>query len=158
LGEIFLFQGDYDTAIAQWRKTLEINPEDAEAPYYLSYGYELKGQYDEAIRYWCEGVANDGHPEIAADIKHVYASSGWKAVLRDKIERSDDPHKPGLYDPQGVADTYAKLGENDKALAWLERSYAEKVPMPFLQVDPDLKKLHSEPRFQDLVRRIGFPQ
>ena len=46
LGEIFLFQGDYDTAIAQWRKTLEINPEDAEALYYLSYGYELKGQYD----------------------------------------------------------------------------------------------------------------
>ena len=88
----------------------------------------------------------------------MYASAGWKAVLRDKIERSDDPHKPGLYDPQGVADTYAKLGENDKALAWLERSYAEKVPMPFLQVDPDLKKLHSEPRFQDLVRRIGFPQ
>ena len=157
LGEIFLFQGDYDKAVAQWRKTLEINPLDAEALSELSYGYELKGQYDEAIRYWCEGVANDGHPELAAEIKRVYGSSGWTAVLRNRIERSDDPHKLGVYDPYGVALTFTKLGEHDKAMAWLERTYAEQVPMPFLQVDPDLKKLHSDPRFQSLVRRIGFP-
>jgi tetratricopeptide (TPR) repeat protein len=158
LGEIFLFQGDYDKAIGQWRKSLEVDSSHPEALYYLSYGFELKGQYDEARKYLDEGLTSEGHADIAAENERVYEASGWKGVLRKKVERGSDPKKKGLYDPYGVADAYAKLGETDKAFRWLERTYAEQIPMSFLMVDPDLDKLRSDPRYTDLVHRIGFPQ
>ena len=158
LGEIFLFQGDYDKAIGQWRKSLEVDSSHPEALYYLSYGFELKGQYDEARKYLDEGLRSEGHADIAAENERVYQASGWKGVLRKKVERGSDPKKKGLYDPYGVADAYAKLGENDKAFRWLERTYTEQIPMAFLMVDPDLDKLRSDPRYTDLVHRIGFPQ
>ena len=63
-----------------------------------------------------------------------------------------------FYDPYGVAVTYAQLGDNDKALSWLEKTYDEHIPMSYLMVDTDLESLHSDSRFKDLVRRIGFPQ
>jgi serine/threonine protein kinase/tetratricopeptide (TPR) repeat protein len=158
LGEIFLFQGDYDRAIEQWRKSLEIDPTHDEALYYVSYWYQVKGQYDEAMNYMGQALTNDGHADIAAENKRVYAASGWKGVQRKRIERASNPANKGFYDPYGVAVTYAQLGENDKALLWLERAYAEQIPMSFLMVDPDLDKLRSDPRYTDLVHRIGFPQ
>jgi tetratricopeptide (TPR) repeat protein len=158
LGEIFLFQGDYDKAIEQWRKSLEVDPAHSEALYYLSYGSELKRQYGDAVNYWSQALTSEGYADIAAVNKRVYAASGWKGLLRKRIERASNSAAKDLYDPYGVADTYAKLGENDKALLWLERTYTEQIPISFLMVDPDLAKLHSDPRFKDLVRRIGFPQ
>jgi hypothetical protein len=50
------------------------------------------------------------------------------------------------------------LGDNDKAFLWLDKTYAEQIPMSFLMVDRDLDKLRSDPRYTDLVHRIGFPQ
>jgi serine/threonine protein kinase/tetratricopeptide (TPR) repeat protein len=158
LGEIFLFQGDYDKAIEQWRKSLEVDPSHTEALYYLSYGYELKGQYDEATKYLNQGLTSEGHADIAAENERVYARSGWKGLLRKRIERGSDPQKRGLYDPYGVASSYVKLGDNDKAFLWLDKTYAEQIPMSFLMVDRDLDKLRSDPRYTDLVHRIGFPQ
>jgi serine/threonine protein kinase/tetratricopeptide (TPR) repeat protein len=158
LGEIFLFQGDYDRAIEQWRKSLEIDPTHPEALYYVSYWYQVKGQYDEAMNYLGQALTNEGHADIAAENKRVYAASGWKGVLRKRIERASNPANKRFYDPYDVADTYAYFGENDKALLWLERAYAEQIPMSFLMVDPELDHLRSDPRYKDLVRRIGFPQ
>jgi serine/threonine protein kinase/tetratricopeptide (TPR) repeat protein len=158
LGEIFLFQGDYDKAIEQWRKSLEVDPAHAEALYYVSYGYERKGQYDEATKYLDQGLTSEGHADIAAENERAYATSGWKGLLRKRIERGSDPKKKGLYDPYGVASSYVKLGDNDSAFLWLDKTYAEQIPMSFLLVDPDLDKLRSDPRYTDLVHRIGFPQ
>jgi serine/threonine protein kinase/tetratricopeptide (TPR) repeat protein len=158
LGEIFLFQGDYDKAIEQWRKTLEVDPAHAEALYYLSSGYELKKQYDEAMKYLGQALTSDGHADIVAENERVYVTSGWKGLLRKRIERASDPANKELYDPYGVADAYAELGDKDKAFRWLDRCYAEQVPMSFLMVEPDLENLRSDPRYTDLVHRIGFPQ
>jgi eukaryotic-like serine/threonine-protein kinase len=158
LGEVFLDQGEYDKAIEQWRKSLDVDPVNSEALFDLSYGYELKGKYDQAVNYWVQGLTNDGHADIAVEYKRVYAASGWKGLLHKHIERLSNPANKGLYDPYAVADNYAKLGENDKALLWLEKTYAEQIPMGSLLIDPDLVHLRSDPRYLDLVRRIGFPQ
>jgi tetratricopeptide (TPR) repeat protein len=137
---------------------LEVDPAHVEALYYVSYGYERKGQYEEATKYLDKGLTSDGHADIAAENERVYARSGWKGLLRKRIERGSDPKKKGLYDPYGVASTYAKLGETDKAFLWLDKTYDEQLPMSFLMVDPDLDTLRSDPRYTDLVHRIGFPQ
>jgi hypothetical protein len=57
-----------------------------------------------------------------------------------------------------VAVVYAGLGEKDRAFEWLERAYkGHDNDMSFLKVDPPLDPLRSDPRFQDLLRRMNFP-
>jgi len=125
--------------------------------YFISYGYELKRQYDQALDFWNKGLASEGHTDIAEQNKKAYAVSGWPGVLRKKIERGSNSADLAYYDPDGVAETYVKLGDKEKAFEWLERAYSEQVSMAFLQVDPDLAPLHSDRRYAELVRRIGFP-
>ncbi|MFQ5927901.1 MAG: hypothetical protein ACE5MH_10770, partial [Terriglobia bacterium] len=61
--------------------------------------------------------------------------------------------------PFTMALAYMELGENEQAMAWLERSYEEREGgLPFLNASPGLDPLRSDPRFQDLVRRVGLPQ
>jgi hypothetical protein len=78
--------------------------------------------------------------------------------LRKRIERGSNSKNKGLDDPYGVAEVYAKLGDKDKAFLWLDKTYAEQLPMSFLMVDLDLDNLRSDSRYTDLVHRIGFPQ
>jgi tetratricopeptide (TPR) repeat protein len=158
LGEIFLFQGDYDKAIGQWRKSLEVDPAHSEALYYMSYGYELKRQYDEATKYLDLALTSDGYTDVAAENERVYAAHGWKGLLRARIARSSNPKNRDSYDPYGVAVSYAKLGDRDQTFVWLDKTYMEQIPMSFLMVDPDLDPLRSDPRYTELVHRIGFPQ
>jgi len=99
-----------------------------------------------------------GFPQIAAEERQIYAKSGYKAVLRKRIERYSDSANRDWYSPYSVAYWYAILGEKDKALFWLEKAYEERSGMNFLQVEPAFDNLRSDPRYADLVRRIGFPQ
>src|SRR5215475_13011565 len=96
----------------------------------------LKRDYDRAVEFWNKGLISDGHGDIAEQNKQTYATSGWTGVLRKKIERGSNSTNLAFYDPYGTAGTYAKLGEKEKALEWLERSYSEQVPMDFLRLDP----------------------
>jgi len=57
-----------------------------------------------------------------------------------------------------VATDYARLGDKGKAFFWLEKCYTERTGLIFLKVAPGLDTLHSDPRFADLVHRVGFPQ
>jgi len=99
LGDIFMFQHDYDNAIAQYRKILEIDPTFVEAMYDLAYGYQMKGQYEQAIEELAQGLTAEGYAKIAAETKRVYATSGWKGVLRKRIERASNPENKDFYDP-----------------------------------------------------------
>jgi hypothetical protein len=75
-------------------------------------------------------------------------------VLKQLQERA----KQEYVTPYGMARIYAALGEDDKALHWLEKSYRERATgMVFLKVDPRFDPLRSDPRFQDLLRRMNFP-
>jgi hypothetical protein len=98
-----------------------------------------------------------GQPEVAAELKRVYATSGTKGVHLWSIAQDSDPAKPG-YNPIGVAENYAKLGDKDKAFDWLEKAYQQHASeLIFLKVDPGWESLRSDPRYSDLVRRVGFP-
>ena len=67
------------------------------------------------------------------------------------------PSKPSLAPPEYIAGIYLSLGEKEQALAWLERAYEARGDyLVFVKVDPLWDSLRSEPRFQDLMRRIGL--
>jgi hypothetical protein len=62
------------------------------------------------------------------------------------------------YDPVAVAQAYASLGEKDKAFQWLDRAYDEHASLLFIKALPDLDNIRSDPRYADLLRRMGLPQ
>ncbi|HEY6442848.1 MAG TPA: protein kinase [Candidatus Acidoferrales bacterium] len=155
---VFAAQRDYDKAIARLQKTLEIDPNFGLAYNYLADCYEAKGMYDKSIDAEERLLTLFGLPEMAAELKRVYATSGTKGVHLWSIAQDSDPAKPG-YNPATVAENYALLGDKDNAFAWLEKAYQRKASeLIFLKSDHGWDNLRLDPRYADLIRRIGFPQ
>ena len=89
----------------------------------------------------------------------AYAKGGWKGYSQHEAATISDQTKHSYVQPYIVAFVYAELGETDEAFTWLEKAYQERDSfMPIIKVDPRLDNLRSDPRFADLVRRVGIPQ
>jgi serine/threonine protein kinase len=155
---VFAAQRDCDKAIAQAQRTLEIDANFGLAYQVLAECYEAKGMYDKSIEAEARELMLFGASEEAAELKRVYATSGIKGVRQWYIKRDSDPAKPG-YNPTSVAGNYALLGDKDNAFVWLEKAYEQRASeLIFLKVNREWENLHSDPRYTDLLRRIGFPQ
>ena len=157
-GQLFYFQRQYDQAIAQWRKILEIDPNYATASLSMFDAHSEKGEYASAVQEESQYFISSGFPAVAAEFKQAYTKSGYRGALQFRIGRQSDPGTLEFYFPWQVALDYARLGDKEKAFLWLEKCYAERQGLQFLKIEPALESLHSDPRFADLVRRVGFPQ
>jgi serine/threonine protein kinase/tetratricopeptide (TPR) repeat protein len=159
LGVGLYYAHRYAQAILQLRKTIDLDPTYWWAHSYLGRAYEQQGQFPEAIAEFQEAVRlGSGINEPKAFLGRVYAVSGKRAEARKVLEELNEVSKQFYVSPYNIALIYAGLGEKDQALAWLERAFAERSTwMPYLKVDPWLDSLRSEPRFQDLLRRMNFP-
>jgi DNA-binding winged helix-turn-helix (wHTH) protein/TolB-like protein/Tfp pilus assembly protein PilF len=147
----------YESAIEQFRKTLELQPDFGITHELLAQTYELKGDYREALAEAQEVVRLDSHRTDM--LAQVYARSGQKAEAYKVLEQLRKKEKSRYVSPSNVALVYANLGDNGQAFAYLERAYAERDwLMTFLKVEPLLDGLRSDPRFADLLRRVGLPQ
>ena len=147
-----------DEAIAQLQKTLELDPNFADANSFLAAAYAHKGMHEEAIAANAKQMAREGAPPAVIEAaKGAYAREGWQGYLRfllKTVESRDNPPRP-----EGVAGLYGQVGEKDKAFEWLERAYVERADgLSLLKVDPWFDPLRDDPRFADLMRRVGFPQ
>jgi TolB-like protein len=149
----------YGRMIEQMRKTTDLDPNYWLAHENLGLAYQPQGQFPEAIAELQKAVSLAGIiAEPTACLAQVYAVSGKRAEaqkLLDKLkERSRETYVPAY----AIALIYTGLGERDQALASLERAYQERSWfMIYLKVDPQVDSLRSDPRFQDLVRRMNFP-
>ncbi|MGA9883446.1 MAG: protein kinase [Candidatus Acidiferrales bacterium] len=149
---------DYPKAIAQNQLVLQANPNDLVAYSQIAACYLFTGNYDKFVESWERALQIEGEAEAAAELKQAYATGGIKSVFQWDISRNDDPSKAG-YDPMGVAEDYADLGDKNEAYVWLEKAYQKHASgLIALKVLPDFDSLRSDPRYADLVRRIGFPQ
>jgi hypothetical protein len=99
-----------------------------------------------------------GQAGAAAQLKRVYATSGIKGVYKWYVQQYSDPSSPN-YTPGDVAAQYALLGDKDDDFRWLEKAYQQHdSQLVELKVFPQFDSLRSDPRYADLVRRLGFPQ
>ncbi len=147
----------YDQAIEACRKTLEMEQSFSPAHEYLAMAYEAKGMYEEAIAEFQK--ARRRNPFMLGGLGHAYAMAGKKAEALKVVREMEKRAKKAYSSPYQVALVYAGLGKKDQAFQWLEKAYEERYPwLIHLKRDPRLEPLHSDPRFQDLVRRIGLPQ
>jgi TolB-like protein/tetratricopeptide (TPR) repeat protein len=149
-----------DEAITQLRKTLELDPGFGVAHFTLGNAYELKGEFDQAISEYQTAIALSGNLNgRIGSLGHAYALAGRKNDARQILKRLKERSRNGYVSPYHTALVYIGLDEKEEAFAWLEKAQHDRYwMMAFLKVDPRLDPLRSDPRFQDLLRRVGLEQ
>ena len=158
LGWYYCFTHQYDQAVTQLKKVMEMNRDFADAHGMLGAAYEQQGRYQEAIAELQKSREMRGLDQRGS-LGHVYAVSGQRGEARKLLDELQEEAKHKYVSPCYIAKIYAGLGEKEQAFAWLEKAYAERDSnILHLKVDPQFDRLHSDPRFIDLLRRIGLPQ
>ena len=141
---------DYDCAIDQYRRTLEISPSYGRTHARLAIAYAQKDMLDEAMRSLETAAASHPErPDFLADLAYVQALRGETAAARQTLERA----KGQPIEPFNIGRAYIALREPDSAFAWLERSRWQ-WPHRAVLSDPALDPLRSDPRFARLVERV----
>lgn len=155
LGRFLYLSRRYDESFAQHRKTVELDPGFARAHRTLAEVYRVKGDYANALEERARFFELSGEPQKAALLRKAFAKDGWIGYLR-LVTTEDSPLKDNNW---VVAKAYVDLGEKDKAFAELNKAYENRVSnLLWLKVEPQLDPLRSDPRFQELLKKMRFPQ
>ena len=148
---------EYDQAITQGQKVIEMDPHFAEVYEYLKRCYDQKGMYREAIaaRQMRRKLAGYDAEETAA-LREAAAATSARVYWQKRLEQDVEESKRELSTAFNMAEIFAQLGEKDQAFKWLQRAYEERYHMMlYLKSAPNLDPLRSDPRFEDLLRRVG---
>jgi TolB-like protein/Tfp pilus assembly protein PilF len=158
-GLVLIFAGQVDAGIDRLQKTLELYPNQYGARNILAAGYIEKKMFPEAAAEARKAIdvsptASDAKANLAYALAKEGKTAEARAVVEDLVRISNQRYVPGY----SIANAFNGLGDRENALAWLERGFQEHdVRLIFLKVDPKWNNLRSEPRFQDLMRRVGLP-
>jgi eukaryotic-like serine/threonine-protein kinase len=159
-GWIFYFNRRYQESAVQLRHAIRIDDKFALAHYFLGLTYLQATKPADAIREFNISFALSGdHPGPVAGLGYAKGLLGKKSEALLKLESFK--HLAGLshVSPFFLSWIYLGLGNADAALEQLEQAYSQRCGwMPHLYVDPIMDALRPDPRFQNLLRRIGFPQ
>src|SRR5713226_1085468 len=161
LGYHFYSARQYDQGILAFQKAFELEPDHIGAHHGLGWVYGEKKMYREAIAELEKAVnlSNRTDEGAMASLGMVLGDSGRKQEARKLLEELEERSKRRYISPYLVALIQVGLGERDQAIASLEQGYTDRDQwMMFLKVDPHMDDLRSDPRFQDLLRRVGLPQ
>ena len=154
---------EYDQTIQNLTPRLEADPDDGFLHHMLYESYAGKGMYKEAVQQLARTWVLYGLQEAAAKLQPAFAASGYKGAMRKLAEEEEHLYvSKKLFVPTDVAGFYAAAGDKDRAFYWLEQAYKYRgqgvgSPFVFLNRNPMLEPLRSDPRYKDLVRRIGLP-
>ncbi|HVH89465.1 MAG TPA: protein kinase [Terriglobales bacterium] len=158
-GFAYYFAHQYDTAIRQCRRALELEPNSAGAYDCLGLAYLAKGSYLQAIAACQRAVEfSSNDPARIVGLGRAYALSGNMSeahkILNDLNSASEHRYIP----PYFLAELHAALGDKEQAMNFLETSYRERdIYIAWLKVDSALDPVRSDPRFEALLQRVGFP-
>lgn len=142
----------YDESIAQLKKTLELDANFIQAHRGLAWAYWMIGDHAASVEERAKVQEIDGDIQKAVGFRESFAKGGWEGYLRYSIA---DSSRPAAYQ---LAFFHAALGEKDKAFAELNRSFENRdYFIAVVKVDPRLDPLRDDLRFQELLRKVGFP-
>jgi eukaryotic-like serine/threonine-protein kinase len=159
LGWALYFAGRYDEAIEQLRQTVELDPNYPVTYWILGLLLRKTGAYELAIAEGEKGVKlSGGSPLMRAALAHTLGAADRRKEALQILDDLTEVAKQKYVAPYFFAGIYVGLGENDRALEYLERSYEEHSHwLIYLHIDPSMEALRDNPRFQDLLRRVGLP-
>ena len=156
VGTVLTSARRYDEAIEQLRKTLEMDPSFYYAHYHLGEALEMKGLNEDAVAEYEKATALNDDPVPQALLGHLYAKMGRKDEARRILQRLRDSPKERYVTPYLFAMIHLGLGEKDRAIDFLEKTYEDRdgYNIAFIKVDPFLDPLHGDPRFETLVQKV----
>ncbi|QQS32323.1 MAG: tetratricopeptide repeat protein [Acidobacteriota bacterium] len=167
-GRVIELGGKRDEAIAQFKKTIELFPDAPSPRHNLADVYEAKGMYSEAVEQrliqikLLFGVS----PENIKDLQLAFEKDGYKGFVQKQIDIQLDSQRSSLEKDKNaylpafrIAVDYARLGDKDKAFEYLNKAYDQREPqIAELKIRLPLSSLRDDPRFKELVRRVGIPE
>jgi len=157
VGEIYIYARQYDQAIEQLRRTIEMDPNFYNAHWRLGKAYEKKGNVQDALAEYQKARQLNDDPLVLASFGHLLGSSGKRDQALKALDQLQQMAKQRYVSAYSFAIVYEGLGDKDKAFQWLEKGYQDRIyEMNYLKVDALLEDLRSDPRFADLVRRVGL--
>ncbi len=159
LGAAFYFAARYDKAIEQLRCTIELDPNFLRAHYWLGLSCVQNAMFKDAIVEFQKTISISGSsPEYLAVLGYAYASAGDKSKAEVLLGQLKGMSKLKYVSPIDLAMIYAALDEKEEAIKLLAKGYEERADrLSSLKVDPVFNSLRSDHRFQDLLRRMNFP-
>ncbi|MFY9583528.1 MAG: tetratricopeptide repeat protein, partial [Candidatus Acidiferrales bacterium] len=161
-GGIYTCAGQYNRAIEQFRNLLELNPNSALAHLGLGEAYWDKGMHAEAVAEFrksmdISGGTLKGSPFLprAYPAYAAWEQRGDPTRLLDELKKLS---KRESLSPVSIAGVYAAVGDKEQAFSWLEKAYEERaVALTYIKCDLEFESLRSDPRFHNLLRRMGLP-
>jgi tetratricopeptide (TPR) repeat protein len=160
LGFIYLLVREYDDAIAQLKKTLALYPDSSVDHYNLGVSYEHKGRFAEAVEEFQKSDEVEGaSKEELAFKRRAFLTNGFRGYLEWQLRSDIVESRTHYVPPFDFADLYARLGDKDRAFENLEKAYAERGHnLAFIKVEPGLDSIRSDPRYAELLGRMGLRQ
>jgi tetratricopeptide (TPR) repeat protein len=154
---VLIYAHQFDRAVEQAKKTYELDPTFFAGQNWLCHAYDAKGMYAESLSISEKTLA--ANFPIFAPLGYAYAKTGRRREAEELLNRWQEMEKTSYIINYWVAVTYAALGEKNAAFAELEKAYqARDWFLPRIKTDPFMDPLRDDPRFKDLVRRLGLPE
>jgi serine/threonine protein kinase/tetratricopeptide (TPR) repeat protein len=159
VGWSLYFAHRYDEALEQLRRTAELDPNYPVTYWILGLLLRKMCCYELAIAEGEKAVKlSGGSPLMRAALAHTFASAGRTTEALQVLDELTTLAKQKYVPPYFIAGIHIGLGENDRAIEYLEKSYEEHSHwLIYLHMDPGMDGLRDDPRFQDLLRRVGLP-
>ncbi len=153
-----LFARRYDEAAEILRQAIEVDHDSGTAHFTLGDVYEAKGMCKEAIDEVMRALELDGEVEYARALRRGFTEAGCPGAARRALERNRERAKNEFVGAARFAADYLRLGDKEESLKYLEKGYQERDSwMTYMAVDPIWDTLRSDPRFQNLLRRMNLP-
>ncbi|HET6178660.1 MAG TPA: winged helix-turn-helix domain-containing protein [Candidatus Sulfotelmatobacter sp.] len=158
LGFVYWCWRRYDKALEELQRTIELDSNFAPAHAFLGWVYSLESLHELAITSLRTAVQLSRGSQWLGSLGRVYAAAGRREDALEILQQLNELSKQCYVTPYVLGQTYAALGDIDEAFRWLETGYQERAAwMVVLKIDPHLDPLRSDPRFEDLLRRMNFP-
>ncbi len=156
---IQFFGRRYEKAVEEARKTLELDPDYATAHRILGWAYEETGGLEQAIAAHLKASElSQGAPSFRGQLGRAYALAGRHQEAREILDELMETAERTPVSSFDVCLLHLALGDADRAIEWLNRAFDEHSDhLPYLKVNPRIDALRSDPRFQALIGRMGFP-
>jgi TolB-like protein/DNA-binding winged helix-turn-helix (wHTH) protein/Tfp pilus assembly protein PilF len=159
-GAILYFSRQYDRAIEKLLTVRELDPSFPRAAGLIVWAYEQKGMFAEALadlEKWRPLYRSSAG--IWSDLAYIYGRTGQQAQARLALAKLEQINQSQHLDPYPILRAHVGMGNKDQAFVYLEKAYSEHASAPIgLKVDPMYDPLRSDPRFQELLRRVGLAQ
>jgi TolB-like protein/DNA-binding winged helix-turn-helix (wHTH) protein/Tfp pilus assembly protein PilF len=165
MGMTYMFAGNYEKAYQQFQHTIAMDPTFPLAHQYFSWLLVTMGRYEESIQEnqkseLLSGSSPEDAAAEAAMMLQAFKTGGEKGFWQKNLERTLKQPGGESADPAGIASAYALVGDKDNAFKWLDKAYDARdgEDIMLLKCVPPFKILHGDPRFADLLRRLGLPE